>query len=126
MTIYDRHLSNANNCSLLSPDNRGKRTPRTLLAIDERNALLREAARLHCAGMSDREAARYLRSRLLIYQQGAWRRDRSEALCPPRHAGKLTAMLWMVLKVRDHVPSEMTIRRALAIHDPQDVVRFPV
>jgi hypothetical protein len=30
-----------------------------------------------------------------------------------QHRGKLTAVLWMVLRTRNHVPSEMTIRRAL-------------
>ena len=84
MTIYDRHLSNANNCSLLSPDNRGKRTPRSLLAIDERDQDMVEASRFFPV-LSNREVARRLRSWLLVYRQGAWRRDRVEALCPPRH-----------------------------------------
>jgi hypothetical protein len=105
---------------------RGKRTPKTLLLIDERDALLREATRRFCIGMKDREAARYLRAALLRYQTGAWRRERVETTCPARHASKLTALLWMVLKVRDHVPSEMTIRRALAIRDPRDVFRFAI
>jgi hypothetical protein len=107
-------------------DRRGRRTPQTLLLIDERDALLRVAAARFCNGMSDREAARYLRSRLLVYQQGAWRRERIETTCPPRHAGKLAALLWLLLKTRDHVPSTMTIRRDLAICDPQDMVRFPI
>jgi hypothetical protein len=34
---------------------RGKRTPKTLLLIDERDALLREATRRFCIGMKDRE-----------------------------------------------------------------------
>jgi hypothetical protein len=94
----------------------------TDIAGDRRaQRLLREAARLYCAGMSDREAARYLRTALLRYQQGA-----IEATRLARHASKLTALLWMVLKVRDHVPSEMTIRRALAIRDPRDVLRFSI
>ena len=100
---------------------RGRRTPQTLLLLDERNALLIEAARHFCVGMSDRQAAAFLRVALLRYQTGAWRRDRSEALCPPRHAGKLNGTLWALLKVADRVPSEMTIRRA--IRDPKDVLR---
>jgi hypothetical protein len=103
---------------------RGHRTPQTLLLIDERDALLRTAAARFCIGMSDREAARYLRTALLRYQTGAWRRERVETTCPPRHAGKLTAVLWTILKTRDHVPSSATIRRALAICEPEDVVRF--
>ena len=50
-------------------DRRGRRSPKVLLELDERNAYLIEAAR-HFTG-SDREIARRLRSRLLIYQQGA-------------------------------------------------------
>ena len=65
-------------------------------------------------GLSDRECARRLRTALLRYREGAWRRTRSEALCPPHHAGKLTAVLWMVLKVADRVPSERLIRAVLA------------
>jgi hypothetical protein len=125
VTIHDRGLLNGSHENRLPPDNRGKHTPRTLLAIDERDRYLIEAAR-HFPGLSHRATARLLRSRLSIYEQSAWRRDRSEALCPPRHAGKLTTVLWMLLKVRDHVPSEMMIRRALAFGDPRDVLRFHI
>jgi hypothetical protein len=52
------------------------------------------------------------RTKLSLYRSGAWQRDRSEALPPPRLAGRIDALLWGVLKVRDHVPSEMMgIRR---------------
>jgi hypothetical protein len=90
----------------------GCRTPQTLLLIDERDVLLRLSSGFH-PGCSDREVARRLRTALLRYQTGRWRRDRSELTCPPQHAGKLIEVLWMLLRVRDHVPSEMTIRRAL-------------
>jgi hypothetical protein len=93
-------------------DGRGRRTNHTLLLIKARDALLIEAAKFY-PGMSNREIARRLRIALSTYRAGRWRRDRAEALCPMQHKGKLTAVLWMVLKVRDHVPSEMTIRRAL-------------
>jgi hypothetical protein len=94
-------------------EGRGKRTPSTLLAIDERDALLVEAA-LQFSGLSQREQARRLRSALSIYRDGRWRRDRSELTCPPQHRGKLTAVCWTLLKVRDFVPSERTIRAALS------------
>ena len=93
-------------------DGRGRRTPQTLLLLDERTALLREAARFY-PGLSQRETARRLRMAVSIYRHGRWRRDQSELTCPPQHAGKLTAVCWAILKTRDHVPSEMTIRRAL-------------
>jgi hypothetical protein len=95
-------------------DGRGRRTPQTLLLLDERDGYLRQAA-TYFPGCSDRETARRLREALAIYRNGRWRRDRSEALCPPRHAGKLTAVLWMILKVRDAPPpSVRTITVALS------------
>jgi hypothetical protein len=89
------------------------RTPAVLLVLDERNDLIRAAARFYPAA-SDREIARRLRTALLRYQTGRWRRDRAEATCPPQHRGTLTATLWMILKTRDALVAERTIRRALA------------
>ena len=94
-------------------DGRGHRSPQTLLAISERDHLLREAARRFCVGMSDRQAAAMLNTSLKRYDTGAWRRERIADICPPRHAGRLTAYCWRILRTRDAVPSEMTIRRAL-------------
>ena len=90
----------------------GQRSPSTLLMLDERDRYVIEAA-AHFQGLSDREIARRLRTAMLRYRDGPWRRDRSELTCPPQHAGKLAGVLWMLLRVRDHVPSDMTIRRAL-------------
>ena len=92
----------------------GCRTPQTLLLIDERDALLREAARFF-PGLSHREVARRLRSALSIYRNGRWQRDCSEATCPIQHRDKLTAILWGILKTRDALVSDRTIRRALAV-----------
>jgi hypothetical protein len=93
---------------------RGHRSPQTLLLIDERDAFLREAATFF-PGLSDRETARRIRSALARYQGGRWRRERTEATCPGRCRG-LDAVLWRLLKVRDHVPSEMTVRRLFLNH----------
>jgi hypothetical protein len=92
---------------------RGHRTPRLLLQLDERDRYLREAAR-HFSGLSQRETARLLRSRLSVYRDGRWRRDRSELTCPVQHRGKLTAVLWSLLKTRDSLPSERLIRFVLS------------
>jgi hypothetical protein len=91
---------------------RGRRSPQTLLLIDERDRYLREAAR-HFEGLSDREAARRIRTALMRFREGAWRRLRTEALCPESLKGRLEGVLWCVLKVRDYVPSERLIRAAL-------------
>jgi hypothetical protein len=95
-------------------DLRGHRSAETLDAIARRNSLLVEAARRFCGGMSGREAARFLRTRLLRYECGTWRRSRVETQCPARHAGRIEAVLWAILKVRDHAPSERTVRAALS------------
>jgi hypothetical protein len=89
----------------------GQRSPSTLLLLDERRVLLRAAA-AHFPGLSHREIARRLRTALMRYRDGRWRRTCTE-LRPPHPPEKIDAVLWMILRVRDAVPSEMTIRRAL-------------
>jgi hypothetical protein len=64
--------------------------------------------------MSDRAAARYIHVTLDRYRAGRFRRDRNEALCPPRLAGRIDALMWTVLKVRDRLVSERLIRAVLA------------
>lgn len=93
---------------------RGHRTPQTMLLIDERNALLIEAARRFCVGMSDNQAAALLHARLNRYRAGPWRRDASELLCPARHRGTISEFCWMTLKVADRLPSERLIRLILS------------
>lgn len=91
----------------------GKRTQATLAALDARDQLLVEAARRHCIGMSERQAATMLRSALLRYASGRWRRSRFAIECP-EPLERLDALLWQVLRVRDHAPSESLIRQVLA------------
>ncbi len=98
-------------------DGRGQRSPGDVVARSVRDHFLREAARRHCAGMSERAAAAMLRSKLGRYREGGWRRDRSEALCPARHRGTIIEQLFCVLMVRDALPSVRSIRRALSV-DP--------
>jgi hypothetical protein len=93
-------------------DRRGKRLPETLQAIAQRDALLREAAARFFPDATHHQAAEMLRVKLLRYQTSAWRRDRAEAECPPRLAGRLDELLWQILKTHDHTPSAVTIRRA--------------
>jgi hypothetical protein len=89
------------------------RTPNVQLAIDERSRWLREAAERHFTGASHHEQARRLHRALANYATSAWLREGSLSLCPPRHKGRLTEYCWMILKSRDHVPSERNIRRIL-------------
>jgi hypothetical protein len=102
------------------------RLPETIAAINKRDGLIREAARRFYVGMSDREAARRLRSALTVYAAGRWRRDCSEAACPIQHRGKLIEILYRMLRVRDHVPSDPTFRRALGSRDPAGRVQSSI
>jgi hypothetical protein len=96
----------------------GRRTPQTILILSERNQYLRAAAKFF-PGMSDYEKARQLHIALLRYSAGAWRRDRTETTCPARHRDRLSGVLWMILKTKDAIPGERTIRSALAIEQRQ-------
>jgi hypothetical protein len=97
----------------IAPDRRGHRTPATLAAIDERDRLMSEAVAMFMPGISSRRAAHRLHDALVRYACGAWRRERAAPSCPLRHAGRIEAMLWEILRVRDHIPSERVIRRAI-------------
>ena len=95
-------------------DGRGRRLPLTLLHLTVRNCFLRAAAEIHCSGMSGRQAAAVLHTRLSRYRSGAWRRDASEPLVLPRLVGRLDGWLWCVLKVHDRLVSERLIRAVLS------------
>src|SRR5262245_52485702 len=101
---------------VFSLDGRSRaRTPALRLLLDERDHLFRKAAARFCVGMSDRQAAAMLRTALSRYRNGRWQRDRAEATCPVQHKGKLTEALWLLLKTRDAIPSERSVRAALAV-----------
>jgi hypothetical protein len=95
------------------PRHRGQRSQQVLDALHRRDELLREAAARFYAGMSARTAAVMLHRELARYASLAWRRDRIEVQCPARHVGRIAEQCWLVFAVRDHVPSERVIRRAL-------------
>ena len=97
----------------LVPDRSHGRTPAVQLLIDERNALIREAAQFY-PGFRDREVARELLIALARYRNGRWRRDCVETTCPAQHRGKLVQVLWLILKTLDAIPSDRTVRTALA------------
>jgi hypothetical protein len=96
-------------------DARGRRPPADVLARAVRDHLLRVAAARFCVGMRDRPAASFLRTKLIRYHQGAWRRDRVEVQCPARHRGTINELLWTILSIRDAIPCDRTIRAALAL-----------
>jgi hypothetical protein len=100
---------------MVPADARGRRPPVDVLARAIRDHLLRVAAERFCTGMSERAAAAFLRTKLILYRQGSWQRDRSEPQCPDRHRGTIKELLWTLLKTRDAIPGDRTIRAALAL-----------
>jgi hypothetical protein len=108
------HPADLTNAAPVDGRNHG-RTPAVRLVLDERNNLLAEITRRFYGGLSHRETAHRLRSRLLIYRNGPWRRTCSELTCPAAHRGRLDEMLWLLLRTSDRVPSIATIRRVLGV-----------
>ena len=92
----------------------GHRTPATMLALDERDKLLVEIGHRFYPGVKHRQIAHRLRRSWLLYRQGPWRRTCTELRCP-HDPERLDAALWCLLKIKDYVPSEMTIRRTLRV-----------
>jgi hypothetical protein len=94
-------------------DRRGHRLPETLAAIDRRDMLICEAAVVHFPDLSMNDAAHRLHVALARYESGPWRRERVADVCPPRHAGRLAAHCWQILRERDRTPSARSIRAIL-------------
>ena len=99
----------------------GQRSPRTLLLLDERDGLLREAVKFF-PHASDRAIANTIHDELGRYRATAWRIERSELTCPRRHDGRIRALYWHLLKTVDAVPSEPLIRKIISHHP----VRYPL
>ena len=91
------------------------------LARAARDDALRAAASEFCRGMSDRQAAAFLRTRLLRYRVGPYRRDYLCGTSPDRLKGRPEALLWAVLMARPLVPSERTIRRCFGPRPKSDL-----
>jgi hypothetical protein len=99
--------------TIATSDVRSRRIGADGVARAVRDRLLRATADRFCPAMSDRSAALYLRSQLLRYRAGAFRRDRFCEIYPGR-LGTLTESLWAILMALDRVPSERAIRRTLS------------
>ena len=111
-TMKPLHATDIAHAAAIDGHNHG-RTRAVELLISERNALIRDAARFY-PGCRDREVARQLLISLARYRNGRWRRDGIREVCPPQHKGKLLQVLWLILKTIDAIPSDRTVRAALA------------
>lgn len=94
------------------PVRRHGRQRQVTLEISERDALLRSAVRFYPAGCSDREISRRLREAICRYKFGRWRRSCVD-LQSPHPAETIETLLWQLLRVRDAVPGDRTVRLAL-------------
>jgi hypothetical protein len=92
----------------------GHRLPLTLLNLTVRDHFLRLAGEIHCAGLSDRQAAEFLHKRLSRYREFSWQRDRIAAECPRRLYGRVEGLLWAALKCSDRLVGVELIRKVLA------------
>lgn len=96
-------------------DGRGRRPPADVVARAIRDHLLRVAAARFCAGLSERQAALILRAKLIRYREAAWPSDRSLEQCPARHRGTISELMWTILRIRDAIPGDRSLRTALAL-----------
>lgn len=94
----------------LSGRRRGRR-PDT--SLNERDRLLRVAARQFLPGLPVREQARRLERALVDFEWGKWRRWRVLDRPPERFADRIEAVLFDVLKTHPWPPRFETIRKAL-------------
>ena len=82
-------------------------------SLDERDRLLRIAARNFLPGLPVREQARRLEKALRDFEWGPWRRWRILDACPEKFADRIEAALFEVLKTHPWPPRFETIRKAL-------------
>ena len=95
-------------------DGRGHRSPQTLLMLDERDAMLREAAAMFFPGDSMNATAKQLHRALDRYCCGAWLRERVAITLPSRHLGRLDGFCWRLLRTVNRVPGESRIRQIIS------------
>jgi len=98
----------------LVADGRGRRNPDTLAALARRDELICEAVAAYFPGASANDAAHRLHTALHRYECGSWRRDRTSDVLPSRHAGRIAAHCWQILRVIERTPSARSIRLILA------------
>lgn len=92
----------------------GERTVQTYIRLHVRDWYLELAARKFFSHLpSVRKQAKALQKAISDYASSAWLRERSLDECPARHAGKVNAYCWAILRLHDHVPSFSTINETL-------------
>ena len=92
----------------------GQRSWETRAALDQRDRLLRDAAKRFLGGLSVAAQADRLHKELSRYCASAWQRERTYERCPDRHRGSMHECLWLLLKLHDRVLSARSLRLILA------------
>lgn len=92
----------------------GQRSAQTTAILAERDHHLRAAAAEFYPGLPPAHQARELHARWTHYRASGWHHERALDAAPLFRAGTLQARLWAVLRLRDFVPSERTLRAVLA------------
>lgn len=92
----------------------GQRSSQTQRILIERDRLVCEAAKEFWPDETNSEQARNLHQHWTRYAASAWPRERALERVPDRRAGSVEARLWAIMRVKDHVISERSIRALLA------------
>ena len=92
----------------------GQRSSHTQRILTERDRLVCEAAEEFWPLETRSEQARNLYQNWARYAASAWPRERALDRVPARRVGSVEARLWAIMRVKDHVISERSIRALLA------------
>lgn len=91
----------------------GQRSAHTEANIEARDKLLRESAAEFFPGLLVTQQARGLHLRWTRYEASRWPHERTLDAVPPHRIATLEGRFWAILKKRDTVPAERTIRAIL-------------
>lgn len=100
-------------CALGLKTEPGQRSVRTRAAIAERDRLVAEAAAEFFSDEPPAAQARAIHERWTRYATSGWRRERALSTLPSIRHGKIEGRIWQIMKVRDFVLKERSIRGIL-------------
>lgn len=92
----------------------GQRSIQTALALHRRDDRVRQAAAAHFRSDCASDQARELHRRWSRYAASSWPRERALDELPAHRRNTAEGEFWTIMKIRDHVLSERSIRALLA------------
>ena len=93
----------------------GQRKAATIASIASRDELLRAAAAEFFPDLRPAEQARDMHQHWRRYVAAGWPRERALEEPPERRRGTIEGALWRVMKTRDHLLAERSLRLILAV-----------